>query len=126
MLLDGNSLAYRAFYALPAENFKTQGGLTTNAVYGFTSMLINLLRDEQPTHIAAAFDVSRQTFRAEAYAEYKANRSSPPDEFRGQVEITKDVLGALGIPVMAEAGFEADDIIATIATQAEPLGYRVL
>ena len=63
MLLDGNSLAFRAFYALPAENFKTQGGLTTNAVYGFTAMLINLLRDEQPTHIAAAFDVSRQTFR---------------------------------------------------------------
>ncbi|WP_068269178.1 DNA polymerase I [Aldersonia kunmingensis] len=126
MLLDGHSLAFRAFFALPAENFKTVSGQTTNAVYGFTSMLINLLRDEQPTHIAAAFDVSRQTFRAEAYAEYKANRSSPPDEFRGQVEITKDVLGALGIPVMAEAGFEADDIIATVATQAEPLGYRVL
>ncbi|MBD0322057.1 MAG: DNA polymerase I [Aldersonia sp.] len=126
MLLDGHSLAFRAFFALPAENFKTMSGQTTNAVYGFTSMLINLLRDEQPTHIAAAFDVSRQTFRAEAYAEYKANRSSPPDEFRGQVEITKDVLGALGIPVMAEAGFEADDIIATLTTQAVPLGYRVL
>ena len=126
MLLDGHSLAFRAFFALPAENFKTVSGQTTNAVYGFTSMLINLLRDEQPTHIGAAFDVSRQTFRAEAYAEYKANRSSPPDEFRGQVELTKDVLGALGIPVMAEAGFEADDIIATLTTQAEPLGYRVL
>ena len=75
MLLDGNSLAFRAFYALPAENFKTQGGLTTNAVYGFTAMLINLLRDEQPSHIAAAFDVSRQTFRLEKYPEYKAGRS---------------------------------------------------
>ncbi|MCX5046500.1 DNA polymerase I [Aldersonia sp. NBC_00410] len=126
MLLDGHSLAFRAFFALPAENFKTVSGQTTNAVYGFTSMLINLLRDEQPTHIAAAFDVSRQTFRAEAFADYKANRSSPPDEFRGQVDITKDVLGAMGIPVMAEAGFEADDIIATITTQAVPLGYRVL
>ena len=79
MLLDGNSLAFRAFYALPAENFKTQGGLTTNAVYGFTAMLINLLRDEGPSHIAAAFDVSRQTFRSEKYPEYKAGRSSTPD-----------------------------------------------
>ncbi|WP_084385563.1 DNA polymerase I [Rhodococcus sp. WMMA185] len=126
MLLDGHSLAFRAFYALPAENFKTHSGQVTNAVYGFTSMLINLLRDEQPTHVAAAFDVSRQTFRAEKFPEYKANRSKAPDEFKGQVEITKDVLGALGIPVMAEEGFEADDIIATLTTQAEALGYRVL
>ena len=126
MLLDGNSLAFRAFYALPAENFKTRGGLTTNAVYGFTAMLINLLRDEAPTHIAAAFDVSRQTFRSERYPEYKANRSSTPDEFHGQIDITKEVLGALGITVLAEPGFEADDIIATLATQAENEGYRVL
>ncbi|MCV7135280.1 DNA polymerase I [Mycobacterium hodleri] len=126
MLLDGNSLAFRAFYALPAENFKTQGGLTTNAVYGFTAMLINLLRDEQPTHIAAAFDVSRQTFRSEKYPEYKAGRSATPDEFRGQIDITKEVLVALGITALAEPGFEADDIIATLATQAEAEGYRVL
>jgi DNA polymerase-1 len=126
MLLDGNSLAYRAFYALPAENFKTQGGLTTNAVYGFTAMLINLLRDEQPSHVAAAFDVSRQTFRVDKYPEYKAGRSSTPDEFRGQIDITKEVLVALGITVLAEPGFEADDIIATLATQAEGEGYRVL
>ncbi|QBJ94744.1 DNA polymerase I [Rhodococcus sp. ABRD24] len=126
LLLDGHSLAFRAFYALPAENFKTHSGQATNAVYGFTSMLINLLRDEQPTHVAAAFDVSRQTFRAEAFPEYKANRSKAPDEFKGQVEITKDVLVAMGIPVMAIEGFEADDIIATITTQATELGYRVL
>ncbi|WP_319454373.1 MULTISPECIES: DNA polymerase I [unclassified Mycobacterium] len=126
MLLDGNSLAFRAFYALPAENFKTQGGLTTNAVYGFTAMLINLLRDEQPSHICAAFDVSRQTFRSEKYPEYKAGRSATPDEFRGQIDITKEVLGALGIVTLAEQGFEADDIIATLATQAEQEGYRVL
>jgi len=119
MLLDGNSLAYRAFYALPAENFKTRSGLTTNAVYGFTAMLINLLRDEGPTHVAAAFDVSRQTFRADRYPEYKANRSTTPDEFRGQIDITKEVLGALGITVLAEPGYEADDIIATLATQAD-------
>ncbi len=126
MLLDGNSLAFRAFYALPAENFKTQGGLTTNAVYGFTAMLINLLRDEQPSHIAAAFDVSRQTFRLAKYPEYKAGRSATPDEFRGQIDITKEVLGALGIAVLAEAGYEADDVIATLATQAQDQGFRVL
>ncbi|MGU3501861.1 DNA polymerase I [Mycobacterium sp. C31M] len=126
MLLDGNSLAFRAFYALPAENFKTQGGLTTNAVYGFTAMLINLLRDEEPSHVAAAFDVSRQTFRKEKYPEYKEGRSATPDEFRGQIDITKEVLGALGITVLAEQGFEADDIIATLATQAQDSGYRVL
>jgi DNA polymerase-1 len=103
MLLDGNSLAFRAFYALPAENFKTKNGLTTNAVYGFTAMLINLLRDEAPTHIAAAFDVSRQTFRSERFPEYKAGRASTPDEFRGQIDITKEVLNALGITVLAEA-----------------------
>src|SRR5919201_2010945 len=80
LLLDGHSLAYRAFFALPAENFRTGTGQTTNAVYGFTSMLINLLRDEQPTHVAAAFDVSRQTFRRDTFAEYKANRATTPDE----------------------------------------------
>jgi DNA polymerase-1 len=126
MLLDGHSLAYRAFFALPPENFQTNTGQSTNAVYGFTSMLINLLRDEEPTHIAAAFDVSRQTFRSEMFPEYKAQRSKSPDEFRGQVDLTKDVLGAMGIPVMAIDGFEADDIIGTLATQADQQGYRVL
>ncbi|GAC69917.1 DNA polymerase I [Gordonia soli] len=126
MLLDGHSLAYRAFFALPAENFKTASGQTTNAVYGFTSMLINLLRDEGPTHIAAAFDVSRKTFRSEMFPEYKAQRSKSPDEFNGQVDLTKEVLDALGIPVMAIEGYEADDIIATLATEAAEQGYRVL
>ncbi|MGN2640248.1 DNA polymerase I [Nocardia takedensis] len=126
LLLDGHSIAYRAFFALPAENFKTVTGQTTNAVYGFTAMLINLLRDEKPTHVAAAFDVSRKTFRAEKYPEYKANRAQTPDEFRGQVELTKDVLGAMGIPVMALEGYEADDIIATLTTRAAPQGFRVL
>ncbi|MGV9795216.1 DNA polymerase I [Gordonia sp. NPDC003422] len=126
MLLDGHSLAYRAFFALPAENFKTASGQTTNAVYGFTSMLINLLRDEEPTHVAAAFDVSRKTFRSEMYPEYKAQRSKSPDEFNGQVDLTKEVLDALGIPVMAIEGYEADDIIATLATQADAEGFSVL
>lgn len=126
LLLDGHSLAYRAFYALPAENFRTQTGQTTNAVYGFTSMLINLLRDERPTHVAAAFDVSRQTFRTEAYAEYKANRSKTPDDFRGQVSLIQDVLGALGITALELAGYEADDLIATLTAQAEADGFEVL
>ena len=98
MLMDGHSLAYRAFHALPAENFSTTTGQFTNAVYGFTSMLINLLRDERPTHVAVAFDLSRQTWRREEYVEYKANRSSSPSEFNGQVELIKEVLGALRIP----------------------------
>jgi DNA polymerase-1 len=125
LLLDGHSLAYRAFYALPAENFRTQTGQTTNAVYGFTSMLINLLRDEQPTHLAVAFDVSRQTFRSEAYAEYKANRSSTPDEFRGQVDLIREVLTALCVPFLAVSGYEADDVIATLTTQAVQSGFKV-
>ena len=78
LLLDGHSLAYRAFFALPTENFSTTSGQTTNAVYGFTSMLINLLRDEAPTHVCVAFDVSRQSFRTETFAAYKANRSATP------------------------------------------------
>jgi DNA polymerase-1 len=126
LLLDGHSLAYRAFFALPVENFRTSTGQTTNAVYGFTSMLINLLRDEQPSHVAAAFDVSRKTFRAEAYAPYKANRSTTPDEFRGQVSLIHEVLGTLGIPVLTKENYEADDLIATLVTRAEPAGFKVL
>jgi len=125
-LLDGHSLAYRAFFALPAENFRTGTGQTTNAVYGFTAMLINLLRDEQPTHLAVCFDVSRTTFRSERYAEYKANRTTTPDDFRGQVDLIKEVLGALAIPEFGVAGFEADDLIATLATQAATKGFQVL
>ena len=96
LLLDGHSLAYRAFFALPVENFSTTTGQHTNAVYGFTSMLINVLRDETPTHVAVAFDVSRATFRSEEYVEYKANRSTSPSEFGGQVSLIKEVLNALG------------------------------
>ncbi|HVH23057.1 MAG TPA: 5'-3' exonuclease H3TH domain-containing protein, partial [Pseudonocardia sp.] len=126
LLLDGHSLAYRAFFALPAENFRTGTGQTTNAVYGFTAMLINLLRDEQPTHIAVAFDVSRKTFRSERFTEYKANRTTTPDDFRGQVDLIKEVLTALAIPYFTADNFEADDIIATLTTQAEADGFQVL
>ncbi len=126
LLLDGHSLAYRAFFALPVENFSTTTGQPTNAVYGFTSMLINVLRDESPTHLAVAFDVSRKTFRSEEYSEYKANRSKSPDEFKGQVSLVKEVLDALRVVSVEKDGFEADDVIATLATQAEAAGYDVL
>ena len=126
LLLDGHSLAYRAFYALPVENFSTTTGQPTNAVYGFTSMLINTLRDEGPTHIAVAFDVSRHTFRTERFPEYKANRASSPEPFRGQVELIQEVLGALRIPAIQVDGYEADDIIATLAKQAGAEGFETL
>ena len=126
LLLDGHSLAYRAFFALPVENFQTTMGIPTNAVYGFTSMLINQLRDEQPTHIGVAFDVSRKTFRNETYAEYKAGRSESPSDFRGQVSLIQEVLGALRIPWFGVEGYEADDVIATLATQAVEQGMDVL
>jgi len=125
LLIDGHSMAYRAFFALPKENFSTNTGQTTNAVYGFTSMLINLLRDEAPTHVAVMFDVSRKTFRSEAFADYKANRSKSPDEFKGQVSLIQDVLATLSIPTMAKDNFEADDLIATLTTQAVADGFKV-
>ncbi len=118
LLLDGHSLAYRAFFALPIENFSTTTGQFTNAVYGFTSMLINVLRDEQPTHLAVAFDVSRQTFRMEEYADYKAKRNKTPGEFSSQLPLIEEVLDALRIPFLKKPGYEADDIIATLVTQA--------
>jgi DNA polymerase-1 len=126
MLIDGHSIAYRAFFALPVENFSTQTGQHTNGVFGFTSMLINVLRDEQPTHLAVAFDVSRHTFRSEIYTEYKANRTTTPDEFRGQLDLVKEVLNALNMPYVEKEGYEADDVIGTLATRAEAAGYDVL
>ncbi|WP_323379959.1 5'-3' exonuclease, partial [Streptomyces alkaliphilus] len=126
MLLDGHSLAYRAFFALPAENFTTGDGRPTNAVYGFTSMLANTVRDERPTHLAVAFDVSRRTWRSERFAEYKANRSATPDEFRGQVTAIGELLDGMNVPRFAVEGFEADDIIATLATRAAAEGFEVL
>ncbi|HUZ56784.1 MAG TPA: DNA polymerase I [Streptosporangiaceae bacterium] len=126
LLLDGHSLAYRAFFALPAENFSTTTGQPTNAVYGFTAMLINVLRDEQPTHIAVAFDRSEPTFRHEQYVEYKANRKETPADFKGQLSLIFEVLDALGVPRLSLAGYEADDLIATLATQAAASGMKVL
>ncbi|NBQ00793.1 MAG: DNA polymerase I [Actinobacteria bacterium] len=113
LILDGHSMAFRAFYALPVENFSTSAGQPTNAIYGFASMLINLIRDEKPTHIATAFDVSRKTFRFEKFPEYKANRAATPEEFRSQVSYINELLDAFEIPHFELEGYEADDVIAT-------------
>ena len=126
LLVDGHSLAYRAFFALPVENFSTTTGQPTNAVYGFTSMLINTLRDEKPTHIAVAFDVSRKTFRTDVFPDYKANRAASPSEFKGQVDLIIEVLDAMGIPAIKVDGFEADDILATLSTEAVEKDFDVL
>ncbi|MFI9309121.1 DNA polymerase I [Streptomyces triculaminicus] len=125
LLMDGHSMAYRAFFALPAENFTTSSGQTTNAVYGFASMLANTLRDERPTHFAVAFDVSRKTWRSEEFPDYKATRSATPDEFKGQVTLIGELLDAMGVRRFAVDGFEADDVIATLATEAEAEGFEV-
>jgi DNA polymerase-1 len=126
LLLDGHSLAYRAFFALPPENFSTTTGQPTNAVYGFTAMLINVLRDEAPTHVAVAFDRGEPTFRHEQWVEYKANRRETPADFRNQLSLIFEVLDALGVQRLSVPGYEADDIIATLATQAEQAGFDVL
>ena len=126
LLIDGHSMAYRAFYALPVENFKTSAGQPTNAIYGFASMLINLIREEKPTHIAVAFDVSRKTFRTERFPEYKANRASTPDEFRSQMSHINEMIDSFGIKHFEVEGFEADDIIATLAKAAELKGFDTL
>jgi DNA polymerase-1 len=126
LLVDGHSLAYRAFYALPVENFGTASGQPTNAIYGFSSMLLNLIRDEKPTHIAVAFDVSRKTFRSERFPEYKAQRAKTPDEFRSQMDYLYQMVAALGVRTFAIEGFEADDVIATFAKEAEAEKFEVL
>jgi DNA polymerase-1 len=119
-------MAYRAFFALPAENFTTAQGQHTNAIYGFATMLISLLKDEKPTHVAVAFDVSRKTFRTEIFPDYKANRAKTPDEFRSQMSYLNELVNGFGITQFALEGFEADDVIATITKQAEREGAEVL
>jgi DNA polymerase-1 len=124
-LLDGHSLAYRAFYALPAD-LATSAGQVTNAVFGFTSMLIKLLADADPDAIAVAWDVRGPTFRKERYPEYKAQRDTPPDLFASQLPLIDEVLEALQIPQLRVPGVEADDVIATLATSAEAAGWHVI
>ena len=126
LLIDGHSMAYRAFYALPPENFTTANGQHTNAIYGFATMLLSLLVSEKPTHVAVAFDVSRKTFRSEIFPQYKANRPSTPDEFRSQMSYLHELVDVFGISKFEIEGFEADDILGTIAKQAEREGVEVL
>lgn len=126
LLIDGHSMAYRAFYALPVENFTTAMGQHTNAIYGFATMLISLIKEEKPTHVAVAFDVSRKTFRSEIFPEYKANRASTPDEFRSQMSYLHEFIDGCGIEHFQLEGYEADDLIATISKQAERDGYEIL
>jgi len=125
MLIDGNSLTYRAFFALPTD-MATASGQVTNAVFGFTSMLVNLLRDQKPDHLAVVFDRSEPTFRHEALSSYKGNRDATPDLLRQQMGIVREVVETLRVPVLDLVGFEADDIIATLATAAEARGDNVI
>lgn len=126
MVIDGHSLAFRAFFALPTESFTTTDGQHTNAIHGFISMLLTLLKDENPSHVAVAFDLSGGSFRTREYTEYKAGRDETPPEFLGQVELLQDALHAMGIQTLTKEDYEADDILATLARQGVEKGYRVL
>lgn len=124
VLLDSNGLIYRAFFALPY--LKTRDGRPTNAVYGFTATVLKVLEEERPDYVAAAFDRPGPTFRHRAFADYKAHREAMPDDLRPQVGLSKQVLEALRIPILEAEGFEAEDVIATIARRAEAEGVKVL
>jgi len=126
MVIDGHSLAFRAFYALPLESFVTPEGQHTNAIHGFLSMLLSLLKNEKPTHLAVAFDVSRYSFRTREYPEYKGTRGETPPEFVGQVPLLQKALDAMGIHTIQKEDYEADDILATLAAQGEESGFKVL
>jgi DNA polymerase-1 len=126
LVIDGHSLAFRAFYALPVDSFSTKDGQHTNAIHGFLAMLINLIRDHKPTHIAVAFDISRFSFRTREYPEYKGTRGETPSEFIGQVPLLQDCLAAMNITTISIEDYEADDILATLSVQGREQGYRVL
>lgn len=126
LVVDGHSLAFRAFYALPVDSFTTRDGQHTNAIHGFLSMLLLLLQNEKPTHLAVAFDISRHSFRTREYPEYKGTRGETPVEFKGQVPLLQDALKAMGVRTLEKEDFEADDILATLAARGSAEGYRVL
>ena len=125
LLIDGHSLAFRAFYALNPDNFKTKDGQHTNAVHGFISMLLNILQAEKPTHLAVAFDLSRSSFRTEEYPEYKGTRGETPPEFIGQTELLQEALAAMNIKTITRENYEADDVLASLADQSAAKGYTV-
>ncbi|WP_156761823.1 DNA polymerase I [Microbacterium karelineae] len=126
LIVDGHSLAFRAFFALPVDTFQNKEGQHTNGIHGFLSMFINLLKNEKPTHVAVAFDVSDKTFRKEEYPDYKEGRQETPKEFSGQIPLLKQCLEAMNITVLEKDGFEADDILATLARRGAEGGYDVL
>ncbi len=126
LVVDGHSMAFRAFYALPPESFITDSGQYTNAVHGFTNMLLKLIREERPTHVALAFDLDTPTFRHQSYDEYKGGREKSPEEFKGQIDLIKQVAEALTLPAVTVEGYEADDIVATYVTRAEAAGWQTL
>ena len=126
LLIDGHSLAFRAFYALPVDSFTTRDGQHTNAIHGFLSMLLMLLQNERPTHLGVAFDVSRSSFRTREYQDYKATRAQTPPEFAGQVPLLQEALHAMSITTITKEDYEADDILATLSLRGKELGYRVL
>jgi DNA polymerase I len=126
MVIDGHSLAFRAFYALPVDSFQAPDGQHTNAIHGFISMFLGLLKKEEPTHVAVAFDVSRFSFRTRVYPDYKATRGETPSEFIGQVPLLQEALHAMGVPTLTKEDYEADDILATLATKGAKAGMDVL
>lgn len=126
MVIDGHSLAFRAFYALPVDSFQNREGQHTNAIHGFIAMLINLLQNEKPTHLAVAFDISRYSFRTREYPEYKGTRSETPPEFVGQIPLLEEALKAMGIVTVTKEDYEADDILATLSSQGAEQGFHVL
>ena len=126
LIIDGHSLAFRAFYALPVDSFQNRDGQHTNAIHGFISMLLNLVANEKPTHLAVAFDISRYSFRTREYPEYKGTRGETPSEFVGQIPLLEEALHAMGITTVTKEDYEADDILATLATRGAAEGYRVL
>ncbi|CAO1651724.1 DNA polymerase I [Salinibacterium sp. NG22] len=126
MIIDGHSLAFRAFYALPVDSFQNREGQHTNAIHGFLSMLISLLQNEKPTHLAVAFDISRYSFRTREYPEYKGTRGETPVEFVGQIPLLEEALKAMGIQTLSKEDYEADDILATLAHEGSENGFRVL
>ena len=126
LLIDGHSLAFRAFYALSPDSFRIPSGQHTNAVHGFISMMLNILQNEKPTHLAVAFDLSRSSFRTDEYPEYKGTRGETPPEFNGQTELLVEALESMGIVTLTKVNYEADDIIASLADQGSAAGYRVL
>src|SRR5262245_49442301 len=125
LLLDGHSLAYRAFFALP-DTLVTSSGQVTNAVYGFTAMLIKLLDDERPQGVVVCFDQAAPRFRLARDSGYKAGRAEPPDLFRQQLPLIREVLGSLRVPMVELDGYEADDLLATLTKHAREEGCDVI